>query len=233
MFAIDSVLVNHSLSLLRCESWFVYKFVELYFGCANWKVGKSELAGFYELLGVLLTSFLLNIIPFTGPSNLLIASNAALLVNSDPFTIGFLVALGSASAKFIHYMVTFFIRNLIGEERRKRIDRQGLKLKRWAAVTLFVVAVTPLPDEPVIIPLGLSKYNPAKFYLAYFSGKLVITILGAYLGVLSENLLAPWISQQVLMVASIVLTIAVTIILFKVDVEKIGERVFRKAHSKT
>jgi ABC-type bacteriocin/lantibiotic exporter with double-glycine peptidase domain len=62
-----------------------------------------------ELLGVLLGSFILNLIPFAGPSNLLIASNAALLVNTDPFTLGFLVAFGSASAKFIHYVVTFFV----------------------------------------------------------------------------------------------------------------------------
>jgi len=192
------------------------------------KVGKPKLVLWYELLGVLLGSFLLNLIPFAGPSNLLIASYAALLVNADPFTLGFLVALGSASARFIHYLVTFFISGHLGEEQRKRLDAKWLKVRRWAFLALFVVAATPLPDEPVIIPLGLLKYNPAKFYIVYFLGKLSITIPGAYLGILSEGLFASATGQEVLMIASIVLTVVVTIVLFKVDVEKIAERVFKK-----
>jgi len=186
------------------------------------------LAAWYELLSVLLTSFVFNIIPFAGPSNLLIASNAALLVDADPFTIGFFVALGSVSAKFIHYVITFFIGGFMDEERRKRLNATSLKFKRWAFLALFVVAATPLPDEPVIIPLGLMKYNPAKFCLAYFAGKLSITIIGAYLGTLSQEFLVPFIGQEILIAASIILTIVVTVVLLKVDVMKIAEKVFKR-----
>ncbi|MFZ0965051.1 MAG: hypothetical protein WAN82_00275, partial [Candidatus Bathyarchaeia archaeon] len=81
------------------------------------------MAAWYELLSILVTSFVLNLLPFAGPSNLLIAAtNAALFLDLDPFSIGFLVALGSASAKFIHYLVTFFLSGFLGEERRKRLD---------------------------------------------------------------------------------------------------------------
>lgn len=187
------------------------------------------MAAWYELLSILVTSFVLNLLPFAGPSNLLIAAtNAALFVDLDPFSIGFLVALGSASAKFIHYLVTFFLRGFLGEERRKRLDAAGLKLKRWAFLALFVVAATPLPDEPVIIPLGLLKYSPAKFYVVYFAGKLSITVIGAYMGRFGLGLLAPWMSQEVLIIASIILTIVVTIILLKVDVWKIAEKIFKR-----
>jgi uncharacterized membrane protein YdjX (TVP38/TMEM64 family) len=187
-----------------------------------------ELTVLYELLGILLTSFVFNIIPFAGPSNLLIASNAAMIVKADPLIIGFLVALGSTSAKFIHYLVTFFIGGFIGEKRRERIDATGLKFKRWAFLALFVVAATPLPDEPVVVPLGLMKYNPAKFCLAFFAGKLLITVIGAYLGTLSQALLLPFISQEILIVASIVLTILVTIALLKIDVTKIAEKILKR-----
>jgi len=186
------------------------------------------LAVWYELLGILLTSFILNLIPFAGPSNLLIASNAALLFDADPFTIGFLVAFGSASAKFIHYIISFFVSSLIGEKSRKRLDAAAAKIRRWAFLALFAVAATPLPDEPVVIPLGLLKYNPAKFYIAYFFGKLSITIVGAYMGRLGQQLFAPWISSEILMVASIVLTIAIAIVLLKVDVGKLAERILKR-----
>ena len=138
------------------------------------------------------------------------------------------MALGSVSAKFIHYVVTFFIGSFMDEKRREHIDATGLKFKRWAFLALFVVAATPLPDEPVIIPLGLINYSPAKFCLAYFAGKLSITIIGAYLGTLSQEFLAPLISQEILIIASITLTIAVTAILLKVDVMKIAEKIFKR-----
>jgi len=184
----------------------------------------------YELLGIFVTSFILNIIPFTGPSNMLIAANVALLVNAEPFTIGFLVALGSALAKSIHYAVTFFISGFIGEDRRKRLDAAGLKLKNWAFLALFIVAASPLPDEPVVVPLGLLKYNPVKFFVSYFIGKLLIAVVGAYLGSAGQKFLEPFISQEVLMIASIILTIVITVVLLKFDISKIFKR-YKKERS--
>jgi membrane protein DedA with SNARE-associated domain len=197
----------------------------------KFEVGAAELAGLFELLGILVFSFALNLIPFAGPSNLFIASNAALWVDADIFTVGFLVALGSATAKFIHYMVTFFLSGFMSQERRKRLDVAGLKVKRWATLALFVVAATPLPDEPVIIPLGLMKYSPVKVFSAYFAGKLLIGVVGAYFGQLSETIFASVLDQIALMALSIILTIVITVILLKVDVAKLMERVFKRKFS--
>jgi hypothetical protein len=87
------------------------------------------MATFIELILVLVTSFGFGLIPFAGPSNLLLASNAAVLLGSaDPATliaIGFLVAVGSALAKSIHYMVTFFV-----SAHQAKKDENDLMLKR-------------------------------------------------------------------------------------------------------
>jgi membrane protein YqaA with SNARE-associated domain len=205
-----------------------YKSARLYVSWANNPGCGTGLAAWYELLSILVTSFLLNLIPFASPSNLLIASNAALLVDADPYTVGFLVALGSASAKLIHYVITFFIGGFLSQEQRRRLDCKGLRMRHWSSLALFVVAATPLPDEPVIIPLGLLKYNPAKFYLVLFLGKLSITIVGAFFGRISEGLLASFMSQQLFMIASIILTIAVTVVLLKVDIEELARKILRR-----
>jgi uncharacterized membrane protein YdjX (TVP38/TMEM64 family) len=186
------------------------------------------MASIYELLGVLFGSFVANLIPFAGPSNLLIASTAALSVHSDPFTLGFLVALGATLAKSLHYIVTFFIGKHLGEKRRQRLDAEALRVKRWAFLLLYVAAATPIPDEPVVIPLGLMKYNPVKFFVAFFLGKISITIIGAYLGSWSESALSSVISQEGLIVISVILTIVVTVILLKVDVGKIAEKILKR-----
>jgi membrane protein YqaA with SNARE-associated domain len=124
-----------------------------------------------DLFGVLLTSFALNLIPFAGPSNLLIASTAALVVETDPFTLGFLVALGSVSAKLIHYVVTFYAGRRLNEQHRKRLNDINMKVGKWAFLALFIASATPIPDEPVIVPLGLMKYSPRKILSRYIPRK--------------------------------------------------------------
>jgi membrane protein DedA with SNARE-associated domain len=182
-----------------------------------------------EISGILLTSFLLNIIPFAGPSNLLIASTIALrFTDVDPLMIGFLVALGAASAKFIHYLVMFFAGRYVGEKRLKRIDAASPMLRKWAPIALFVAAATPIPDEPVIVPLGLIRYNPGKFFVAYFLGKLLVGFAGAYFGVFTHHVLGSMINENILIVISIALTVIVTVIFLKVDVSKLAERIFKR-----
>ncbi|MFB3889419.1 MAG: VTT domain-containing protein [Candidatus Bathyarchaeia archaeon] len=182
------------------------------------------MAAIFELLGVLLFSFGWNLIPFAGPSNLFIALDAALLVSADPFTLGFLVALGAASAKSLHYIVTVFVGKHLREKWKARLDKDAAKIKRWAILLIFAAAATPIPDEPVVIPLGLMRYNPAKFFAAFFLGKLSITVIGAYLGPWSRDFFAPWLSPEVFVVISIVLTVVVTVILLKVDLGKVFAR---------
>jgi membrane protein YqaA with SNARE-associated domain len=185
-----------------------------------------------ELVFVLVSSFGLNLIPFAGPSNMFIASNAALLLgNSDPTilaTVGILVALGAALAKSIHYLVTFFVSKHLSEKQRKRLDADALKVKKWAALLLFAAAATPIPDEPVVIPLGLMKYNPAKFFSVYFLGKLSITVVGAFLGAWTGSRFSEWLTPEETIALSIILTVVITVLMLKVDFGKLAERFIKR-----
>jgi uncharacterized membrane protein YdjX (TVP38/TMEM64 family) len=163
---------------------------------------------------------------------LLIASTFAIgLVTPDTTTlliIGFLVAFAAALAKGIHYMITFFVSGRLSEKRRARLDADGAKVKRWAFGLLFLAAATPIPDEPVVIPLGLMKYSPAKFFLSYFLGKLSITVAGAFLGSFSEGYFSKWLNPDVMVGISIALTVVITVILLKVDMGKLAQRFLKK-----
>jgi membrane protein DedA with SNARE-associated domain len=196
-------------------------------------LGWRDLVSIIELLALLLTSLGLNLIPFASPSNLLIASNAALMTSAEPAIIGLIIALGSATAKSVHYLITYFAGRHLGKQTRKRLDAIAPKFRRWGAIALFIAAATPIPDEPVVIPMGLLKYNPAKFFLAFFLGKLVITIPGAYLGRAAEMMFSPWLTPTVIAIASVILTIIMTGILLKVDVEGIARRTMQKLRKKS
>jgi membrane protein DedA with SNARE-associated domain len=185
-----------------------------------------------EFIFIFLSALGFNLIPFAGPSNLLIASTAAIALGSaDTLTlviVGLLIALAAALAKGVHYMITFFISKHLSQKRQERLDADGAKIKRWAFVLLFIAAATPIPDEPFVIPLGLMKYSPAKFFTAYFLGKLSITIAGVFLGHLAGDAFSAWLSPTVMVILSIVLTVVITIILLKVDLGKLAEKYMHK-----
>ena len=190
------------------------------------------MASIIEFIILFLTAFGFNLIPFAGPSNLLIASTAAIgLGTADTTTliiIGFVIAFAAAVAKGIYYLVTFFVSKRLSEKRQARLNADAAKVRRWAFPLLFLAAATPIPDEPVVIPLGLMKYNPVKFFTAYFLGKLSITVAGAFIGNKAESYFSTWFSPEAMIIISIVLTVVITIILLKVDFGKLAERFFKK-----
>ncbi len=194
------------------------------------------MASIFDFLIILGVGFLFNLIPFAGPSNLLIASNAAIGLGSADTTtlilVGALIALGAALAKGVHYMVTFFVSGRLSQKQQSRLNTDAAKVKRWAMPLLYLVAASPLPDEPIVIPLGLMKYSPIKFFTAYFLGKLTIAIVGAFLGNIAGDFLLNWFtpfeSFIISIVVSIVLTIVITLILLKVDVGKLSEKIFHR-----
>ena len=190
------------------------------------------MASLVEVLIIFATGFGFNLIPFAGPSNLLIASTAAISIGNADITtlvlIGVVVAFGAALAKGVHYMVTFFVSGSLSKKRQERLDEDATKIRRWAMGLLFLVAATPLPDEPVVIPLGLMKYSPTKFFVSYFLGKLTIAVAGAFIGQEASNLFSNWLSPEALIIISIVLTVVVTIILLKVDLGKLTQQILHR-----
>ncbi len=196
-----------------------------------------------DFLIIFATSFAFNLIPFAGPSNLLIASSAAIGLGNPNFgtilLIGLIIALAASLAKGIHYMITFFVSGHLSQKRQARLDADAHKIRRWAFPLLFLAAATPVPDEPVVIPLGLMKYSPAKFFAAYFLGKLSITVVGAFLGGIAGNALetrfglTPETTFIISIVVSIVLTVIITVILLKVDMDKLMQKYLHRKPTAT
>lgn len=181
---------------------------------------------------VFLFAFGLNILPFTSPSNLVLAAFVSTVFHSSPIVIGFLIALGSTVAKTIHYYVSYYGSRVLKENTRRRLENYGKRVVRSGALLIFLTAATPIPDDPVVVAMGVTKYSPVKFFAAFFAGKIIITILGAFMGnalgqVLVVNLGDVWTA-----IVSAVLTILVTIALIKVDLEGLAEDVWNRLFKK-
>ncbi len=171
-------------------------------------------------VGVFLLSFALNMIPFMGPSNIVIAGAIAFALPwANPLLIGLLVASASSSAKLIHFYTAFFIGKSLSSERRGKLEKYSGKSTKIKPFLLFIAAVSPIPDEPIVIPLGLLKYNPLKFFVIFLVGKMIIAVPGAYFGSRISLTFSTLINNPLLIVVSAVLTIIITYVLIKIDLE--------------
>ena len=122
-------------------------------------------------LGLFIICFAINMIPFLSPSNMVLAGAAAILVPELGWIqIGFIVAISATLAKFIHYIVVRGSRVILSEERLKTLESEKNRVAKWGALALFIAAASPVPDDPLIVYVGLTKYNSFKFIVSYFIG---------------------------------------------------------------
>jgi len=126
-------------------------------------------------LGLGLVNFFGSLIPFIPlPGFLLLATMSV----GDEFNLHVLVlvsALTATVAKQIIFYVSFQGRRIMNEKTRKRMRPFERLVKRYGAAAAFFAAATPIPDDLIYVPLGLSKYNPKRFFIATLTGKIVLS----------------------------------------------------------
>jgi len=173
-------------------------------------------------VGLFIICFAINMIPFLSPSNMVLAFAAVLTFTLigpvgpvEVVIIGVVVAITATLAKLIHFFVVRGSRVVLSEERLKSLDAEKQRVEKWGALALFIAAASPVPDDPLIVYVGLTKYNTAKFILAYFPGKVAVTIAGALIAFFGLELGGGFFESMPIVVASIALTAVITGILFK------------------
>jgi membrane protein DedA with SNARE-associated domain len=139
-------------------------------------VNIDEIFAFYAdfgYIGILLISFVGSVIVFIPIPYFPLLVTAALNKQLDPHILALSSAIGAVIAKMIIFYVSYYGRNILPLQRL---------LSRYGGPGAFIAALTPIPDDLIYIPLGLSKYNPWKFAIATFLGKFLlneIIVLGA------------------------------------------------------
>ncbi|NHI88654.1 MAG: hypothetical protein EAX87_03965 [Candidatus Thorarchaeota archaeon] len=173
-------------------------------------------------VGLFIICFAINMIPFLSPSNMVLAFAAVLILSIigpvgivEAILIGIIVAVTATLAKLIHFYVVRGSRAILSPERLKSLDSEKRRVEKWGAIALFIAAASPIPDDPLIVYVGLTKYNTTKFILSYFTGKVAVTIAGALIALLGLSFGGGFFESTPIVVASIALTAIITGILFK------------------
>ncbi len=181
----------------------------------------------YGYLGVLLVSLAVNLLPFSSPSNMFLAGAVTFLFPSmNPLPVGLAVAVAASIAKTAHYYVASYLGAKAGNK-TGRLESYGRRLGRWGALAAFVAAATPIPDDPVVIPLAIARYSPVKFFSAYFAGKVLVSVAGAYLGRQSALTFQGLFPSNEYIIATAVASVLIASVLLKADLPSLMSRVKR------
>ena len=172
--------------------------------------------------GVFLLVVALNLIPFTSPSNLVLAGVIVYFTDMHPAAIAIIVAIGATLSKFCHFYLSTFLGKRFNHKKTK-LGKYSRILGRWKTLGTFIAAASPIPDDPVVIPLGLMRFDALKFIIAYFVGKIMITFLGAYGVKVVEVRIETLLGDKTTFIASIILSILAITVLYKIDPSKIRE----------
>ena len=188
----------------------------------------SNLVATYGYLGAFIISIFGNFtVFFPVPFVITIYAFGATL---NPLLLGLSCGLGSTIGEFSAYLIGRGGRRVLDDKYGKQLETAKLLVQKHGMAIIFLFAVTPLPDDLILIPLGMLRYNLKKAMLAMFVGKFLMCTSVAYAGRYSYSLIrdifasSGWVGGF----ASTILLIIITYLLLKVDWTKFIENEMKK-----
>jgi len=179
--------------------------------------------------GALIISFLGNstvLLSIPYPTVIFILGSLGL----NPIFLGLISGVASAAGEIIAYLVGLGGRQILGEKYKEKFERIHNYLARKPKTTpliIFIFAATSLPDDIILVPLGMMKYNFWKVFIPVTLGKIIHTLSYALFGRASLKLFQlSFSTQQDLMisVASFLIIIISIYLIIKIDWTKIISR---------
>jgi len=153
----------------------------------------------------------------------------------DPILIAVVAGVGAATGELSGYLLGLYGRKLISPQRKKKMEFMLKVFNRFGPLTIFVFALTPLPDDLLFIPLGMLRYDIVRAIIPALAGKICMNFIVAYSGRYAVGIIkdifgegSDWVAALFGTLLAIGLFIIVMIVMFKVDWEKMFERYERK-----
>jgi len=148
---------------------------------------------------------------------------AVVLLGTQPFInpgiLAIICGLGSGIGELSAYFIGVGGRKFVEEKYARTLDSMKALIERYGFFAIVLFAATPLPDDMLLIPLGVLKYSLSKTILASIIGKIALCAILAYGGRISSPLIEFIFvgSGAIGTVVGVVGTILLVYILFRID----------------
>ena len=103
----------------------------------------------------------------------------------NPILLGLVCGAGSVIGEMSAYLVGLGGKKLLEKRYGERLDAAKRLFERFGALIIFLFALLPLPDDLILIPLGMMGYSLKTVLIACFLGKVAMGIIVAAGGRLS------------------------------------------------
>jgi membrane protein DedA with SNARE-associated domain len=177
----------------------------------------ADLVTNYGYAGAFLISIFGNFtIFFPVPFTITIYAFGATL---NPLLLGIACGLGSTIGEFSAYLVGAGGRKIIEDRYGERLENAKLLIEKYGMAIIFLFALLPLPDDVILIPLGMMRYDLKKALTAAFLGKVAMCTIVAYAGRFSYTFVKDLFESGGILggIASVVLLAIIIIAMMKID----------------
>jgi len=100
----------------------------------------------------------------------------------NPIILGVVCGLGSTIGEFSAYLVGMGGRKVLEERYGDRLEMAKRLVQKHGMAVVFIFALLPLPDDLLLIPLGMLRYDIRKVMIAAFFGKVGMCLTIAFAG---------------------------------------------------
>ncbi len=174
------------------------------------------LAYAYGYPGVFLLALLCNL-TFFLPAPLVVPVYA-MGVTHNPIFLGLSSGVGSAIGEFSSYFIGKGGSKMIMDRYERQVSVTKRLLERHGAFLIFLFALTPLPDDLLLVTYGIINYDLRKAFTAMLFGKILMNTIVAFAGKYSFEFV--W--------GSIVSLSPFQLILFSIPVVVVGTYLLRQ-----
>jgi len=177
----------------------------------------GDLALRYGYTGVFAASLLGSLIPFLPVPYLIVV---ILLSGSlDPVSLGLASGIGGALGKATSYFLGRSGYFVSGKSSQKNLEFLGGFLGKYGDLGVFLFAVTPLPDDLYLVPLGMVKFPFWRFMAVNTVGKIILSTFVAYFGRSYFSFARFYLGTDTLTttIIIVVLTLVITVLLARAD----------------
>jgi membrane protein DedA with SNARE-associated domain len=140
-------------------------------------------------------------------------------VTLNPLLLGLACGLGSTIGEFSAYLVGMGGRKVIEGRYGERLENARLLIERYGMAIIFLFALLPLPDDVILIPLGMMRYDLKKALIAAFLGKVAMCTIVAYAGRFSYTFVRDLFESGGIVggIGSVVLLAIIIIAMMRID----------------
>ena len=188
----------------------------------------NELRG-YGPAGLFVLAFISNLVPGFPAVYLSLLASYAVISGASLESLATVLGVGVAAGlgKFALFALSKHLGSRIEAVRRRRELFELLRARRGGvALTVFLFAALPLPDDLLYIPLGVAGFNTALFLVSVVAGKIAMAFIVFTLGSTARwaiELSLPRLGEltltkiSALVVATIVPALLLTYIVINID----------------